>query len=57
MVVQDAVLYVPGYIDAVDLAMVAFAGNSLLWRLVLKNTGVDAASFTSLRIISGAFTL
>jgi drug/metabolite transporter (DMT)-like permease len=39
------------------LAMIAFAGNSLLCRLALKNTGMDAASFTSLRIISGAMTL
>jgi drug/metabolite transporter (DMT)-like permease len=39
------------------LAMTAFAGNSLLCRLALKNTGIDAASFTSIRIISGAFGL
>lgn len=39
------------------LAMLAFAGNSLLCRLALKDTEIDAASFTSLRIASGAFTL
>lgn len=39
------------------LAMVAFSGNSLLCRLALKQTGIDAASFTSLRIISGALAL
>lgn len=39
------------------LAMIAFAGNSLLCRLALKNTGIDAASFTSIRIISGALVL
>ncbi|MDD5322628.1 MAG: hypothetical protein PHD43_18840 [Methylococcales bacterium] len=39
------------------LAMVAFAGNSLLCRLALKHTGIDPASFTSIRIISGALTL
>jgi len=39
------------------LAMIAFAGNSLLCRLALKNTGIDAASFTSIRLISGAITL
>ena len=39
------------------LAMIAFAGNSLLCRLALKQTSIDAASFTSIRIISGALTL
>lgn len=39
------------------LAMIAFAGNSLLCRLALKHTSIDAASFTSIRIISGALTL
>ncbi len=39
------------------LAMTAFAGNSLLCRLALKDTSIDAASFTSIRIISGALGL
>ncbi|MEX6504064.1 DMT family transporter [Pseudomonas zhanjiangensis] len=39
------------------LAMLAFAGNSLLCRLALRETAIDAASFTSLRIVSGAITL
>lgn len=39
------------------LAMVAFAGNSLLCRLALKNTAIDPASFTSIRLVSGAFVL
>jgi drug/metabolite transporter (DMT)-like permease len=39
------------------LAMLAFAGNSLLCRLALRETAIDAASFTSLRIFSGAITL
>ena len=39
------------------LAMIAFAGNSLLCRLALRHTSMDAASFTSIRIISGALTL
>lgn len=39
------------------LAMIAFASNSLLCRLALKNTGIDAASFTSIRIVSGALVL
>ena len=42
--------------------MIAFAGNSLLCRMALKHTSVehtsiDAASFTSIRIIAGALTL
>ena len=39
------------------LAMLAFAGNSLLCRFALKETAIDAASFTSLRLLSGAVTL
>src|SRR6266481_3750798 len=38
-------------------AMTAFAGNSLLCRLALKQTGIDAASFTSIRLVSGAIAL
>ena len=37
--------------------MVAFAGNSLLCRLALKHTAIDAASFTTLRLLSGATML
>lgn len=39
------------------LAMLAFAGNSLLCRLALKGGLIDAASFTTLRLVSGAITL
>lgn len=39
------------------LAMLAFAGNSLLCRLALAGTSIDAGSFTSVRIVSGALTL
>lgn len=39
------------------LAMLAFAANSLLCRLALKETGIDAASFTTIRLISGALVL
>ncbi len=39
------------------LAMIAFAGNSLLCRLALKQTAIDAASFTLIRIGSGAVCL
>jgi drug/metabolite transporter (DMT)-like permease len=38
-------------------AMIAFAGNSILCRLALTETGIDAASFTSLRLVSGALCL
>ncbi len=37
--------------------MIAFAGNSLLCRLALKHTSIDAASFTFIRIFSGATAL
>lgn len=36
------------------LAMLAFAGNSLLCRAALKDTAIDAVSFTALRLFSGA---
>lgn len=39
------------------LAMLAFAGNSLLCRLALSHTGIDAASFTAVRLLSGALML
>ncbi|MGH8620352.1 MAG: DMT family transporter [Burkholderiales bacterium] len=37
--------------------MLAFAGNSLLCRIALKQTGIDAASFTTIRLVSGALVL
>ena len=39
------------------LAMLAFAGNSLLCRIALRETAMDAASFTAIRVISGALAL
>jgi drug/metabolite transporter (DMT)-like permease len=39
------------------LAMIAFAGNSLLCRQALKHTTIDAASFTLIRVVSGAVCL
>jgi len=39
------------------LALLAFAGNSLLCRLALKNTAIDPASFTGIRLLSGAAIL
>lgn len=37
--------------------MVAFAGNSLLCRAALGTQSIDAASFTTLRLLSGAIVL
>lgn len=39
------------------IAMLAFAGNSLLCRVALRDTAIDPASFTTLRIVSGALVL
>jgi drug/metabolite transporter (DMT)-like permease len=39
------------------LAMLAFAGNSLLCRAALRGGAIDAASFTAIRIASGALAL
>ncbi|RRJ83947.1 DMT family transporter [Aestuariirhabdus litorea] len=39
------------------LTMVAFAGNSLLCRAALLEGAIDPASFTSLRLLSGALCL
>lgn len=38
-------------------ALVAFAGNSLLCRAALAHTHIDAASFTSMRLLSGTVVL
>lgn len=37
--------------------MLAFAGNSLLCRAALRNTTIDAGSFTVVRLVSGAVVL
>ncbi len=39
------------------LALVAFAGNSVLCRLALKDGSIDAASFSTVRLVSGAIAL
>ncbi len=41
----------------VVFAMFAFAGNSLLCRMALEQTEIDPASFTAIRLISGAVML
>jgi drug/metabolite transporter (DMT)-like permease len=47
----------PRIVVLTSLAMIAFAGNSLLCRAALKHAGIDAASFTTIRLISGAMML
>ena len=39
------------------LALIAFAANSILCRLALGDVNIDAASFTIIRLLSGAITL
>lgn len=39
------------------LALIAFAGNSLLCRAALAHTSIDPASFTTVRLLSGAVIL
>lgn len=39
------------------LALFAFAGNSLLCRMALAQQHIDAASFTSIRLVSGSLML
>ena len=39
------------------LAMIAFAGNSLLCRLALKETAINAASFTTVRMLAASLAL
>ena len=44
-------------VSLTSLAIIAFAGNSLLCRAALMHTSIDAASFTAIRLISGAIML
>jgi drug/metabolite transporter (DMT)-like permease len=39
------------------VTMLAFAGNSVLCRMALKHTTMDAVTFTSIRLVSGAVVL
>jgi drug/metabolite transporter (DMT)-like permease len=39
------------------VTMIAFAGNSVLCRMALKHTTIDAATFTSIRLVSGTVVL
>ena len=40
-----------------SLALIAFAANSVLCRLALGEKAIDAAGFTSIRLLSGALVL
>ena len=39
------------------LAMLAFAGNSIICRMALQEGAIDAASFSNIRLLSGALAL
>ncbi|MBW4433901.1 MAG: DMT family transporter [Pelatocladus maniniholoensis HA4357-MV3] len=54
---SPTVMSPPRTIVLIIFAMLAFAGNSLLCRMALKHTSINAASFTSFRLISGALML
>jgi len=55
---MNAIRMTPASLIALtSLVMLAFAGNSLLCRLALTQTGIDAASFTTLRLAAGALAL
>lgn len=47
----------PRTIALTALAMFPLAANSWLCRAALRDTGIDAASFTSIRLVSGALML
>ncbi len=47
----------PGTLMLTALVLVAFASNSLLTRVALGAREIDAASFTSIRLVSGAVAL
>jgi drug/metabolite transporter (DMT)-like permease len=40
-----------------SVAMLAFAANSIICRLALRDTAIDPSSFTSIRLLSGAIAL
>ena len=41
----------------VALSLVAFAANSILCRLALRDGSIDPASFTAVRLVAGAVIL
>jgi drug/metabolite transporter (DMT)-like permease len=53
----QALRVAPRAVFLTAIAMLAFAGNSLLCRLALGGGHIDAASFTTVRVVSGALLL
>jgi drug/metabolite transporter (DMT)-like permease len=51
---NSACLRITGY---TAFALIAFAANSVLCRLALGKAAIDAASFTTIRLVSGALVL
>jgi drug/metabolite transporter (DMT)-like permease len=47
----------PRIIGLTALAMIPLAANSWLCRIALRDTGIDAASFTTIRLVAGALML
>ena len=55
---DEKTFVIPGHaILLTALAMLAFAANSILCRIALERTAIDPASFTAIRLISGAAML
>jgi len=52
--ISDKNLKTIGYTIA---ALIAFAANSVLGRMALKDNAIDASSFTAIRLVSGAVML
>lgn len=50
-------MLLPRHASLTLLALLAFAANSVLCRLALGTLSIDAASFTAVRLVSGAITL
>jgi drug/metabolite transporter (DMT)-like permease len=47
----------PRAVAYTSITMLAFAGNSILCRMALRDGSIDPASFTSIRLLSGAVAL
>lgn len=55
---DEKTFVIPGHVILLTaLAMLAFAANSILCRIALERTAIDPASFTAIRLISGAAML
>ncbi len=54
---EEVKMSYPRLVILTVITMIAFAGNTLFCRMALKLTSIDAASFTTIRLVSGAVTL